>query len=185
MLKVFLSYASDDVAKVIPFYEKLQDAGFDPWLDRKKLLGGQNFTVEIERAFRDAHVIVIFLSKKSIAKRGFVQREANLAMENLRSKLISDIYIIPVLLEPCDVPDFVSARLQYVDANAVGFWDRFIDSLRQAAIEQEILVEQGTTRGDFQIFDHKLSETWEGLPGHTVDISYPSFRSIEDRKSVV
>ena len=112
-LKVFVSYAKEDRGRALQYYELLAQEGAEPWMDVKKLLPGQNWEAEIERAFSEANVVVLLLSKRSVDKRGFVQREANDAIERLRYKQPTDIYVIPLLLEPCDVPGHISGRLQY------------------------------------------------------------------------
>lgn len=177
MLKIFLSYAKEDYERVNPFYKKLLSLGFEPWIDAAKLMPGQNWEVEIERAFSEANVVFLFLSKCSVNKRGFVQREASQAFDNLRYKLPSDIYIIPILLEQCEVPVNISKRLQFINASIPDLWEKISISLNQAAIEQEIILQQGGIYGPFRVFDNEIKEEWVGRPGHKVQIPYPSFSS--------
>jgi TIR domain len=49
-VRVFLAYAEEDRAEVKRLFEALQKAGFEPWMDREKLLPGQNWPRAIERA---------------------------------------------------------------------------------------------------------------------------------------
>ena len=109
-LKVFVSYAKEDRDRALKYYDLLAQEGASPWLDVKQLLPGQNWEAEIEKAFSDANVVVLLLSKQSVSKRGFVQREANDAIERLRYKQPTDIYVIPLLLEPCEVPAHIAGR---------------------------------------------------------------------------
>jgi TIR domain/Protein of unknown function (DUF3298) len=176
-LKIFISYAKEDCEKALHYHDLFLQEGASPWLDVKELLPGQNWEAEIERALSDANVIVLLLSKRSVSKRGFVQREANTAIERLRYKLPTDIYVIPLLLEPCDVPDHIAARLQYVDLNAPGAWEHVRASLRLASEQQSIELVQGISSGPFKVFTEKLRDKWEGLPGHDIDIDYPRFES--------
>ena len=177
MLKVFLSYTKADHEKVEPFFHRLTQDGFDPWLDSEKLLPGHNWSREIDQALAEANVVMLFLSTSSVSKRGFVQREANQAIENLKSKLPSDIYIIPVLLEDCEVPPHISDRLQFVNVGAPNFWTKILRSLEQAAVEQEIIREQGASHGPFRVFEESISEDWVGTPGHNIQLSFPRFTS--------
>lgn len=94
-LKIFISYAKEDRAQALIYFNRLSEEGFHPWIDINKLLPGQNWEAEIERAFSDANVVILLLSKNSVSKRGFVQREANDAIERLRYKHPTDIYVIP------------------------------------------------------------------------------------------
>lgn len=176
-LKIFLSYAREDRAQVENYYEQLLAEHFEPWMDFKKILPGQNWEYEIDRALNDANVIIALLSKNSISKRGFVQREANFALDRLKHKLPTDIYFIPVLLEPCEVPSHIASRIQYIDITMPNAWDQVLASLRLAATQQSIAIEQGTPFGPYNVVTKILAEDQDGHPGHIIDIKYPNFTS--------
>lgn len=174
-LKVFISYANEDRDRALHYYELLSQEGALPWLDVKKLLPGQNWEAEIERAFSEANVVVLLLSKRSVNKRGFVQREANDAIERLRYKQPTDIYVIPLLLEQCDVPAHIAGRLQYVDLSTPGAWAQVRSSLKLAAEQQSIDLASGISAGPFRVFTEKVGDIWKGTPGHDIDIEFPRF----------
>ena len=48
--RVFIAYAEEDLATAIRLFQKLEDSGFEPWLDKKRLLPGQNWPRAIKRA---------------------------------------------------------------------------------------------------------------------------------------
>ncbi|KAB1593815.1 TIR domain-containing protein [Burkholderia cepacia] len=176
-LKVFVSYAKEDRDLALKYYDLLLQEGTAPWMDVKHLLPGQNWEAEIDKAFSDANVVVLLMSKKSVNKRGFVQREANDAIERLRYKQPTDIYVIPLLLEPCDVPGHIAGRLQYVDLNTAGAWEQVQASLKIAAEQQSIELAKGLNTGPFRVFTEKLEEQWHGAPGHDIKIEYPRFEA--------
>jgi len=176
-LQVFISYAKEDQQAALTYYDLLSQEGTSPWLDIKKLLPGQNWEAEIERAFSDSHVVILLLSQRSVNKRGFVQREANDAVDRLRYKQPTDIYVIPLLLEPCDVPNQIAKRLQYIEMNTAGAWDQVRASLALAAEQQSVVLTQGLVLDKFQIFTEKFEDQWDGLPGHDIKIDYPRFDS--------
>lgn len=97
--QVFLSYASPDQERVIPFFEALEKSGFNVWLDCKSIMAGQNWDFEIKKAIDKSNIIISFLSESSINKRGYIQRELKIVLDKLSEKLIDDIYIIPVKLD--------------------------------------------------------------------------------------
>jgi hypothetical protein len=175
--KVFISYAKEDQEKALHYHDLLLREGVEPWLDIKHLLPGQNWETEIQRAFAGANLVVLLLSKISVNKRGFVQREANEAIERLRYKQPTDIYVIPLLLEPCEVPSHIAGRLQYVDLKMPGAWDQVKASIRLAAEQQSIELEQGVLIGPFRVTSNKLRDQWEAQPGHDIEIDYPRFES--------
>ena len=70
---VFLAYVSEDAAKVERLSEILEAAGFDAWMDRLKLLPGQNWPRAIERAIENADFFVACLSRHAVNKRSCFQ----------------------------------------------------------------------------------------------------------------
>ncbi|WP_194787534.1 TIR domain-containing protein [Pseudomonas sp. UFMG81] len=176
-LKVFVSYAKEDQSVALDYYQRLKHKGFEPWIDKLHILPGQNWEAEIDKAFKEANVILLLMSQRSVDKRGFVQREANDAIENLRYKKPTDIYAIPLLLDKCEVPQPISQRLQYIDMSDSHAWEQVLTSLRTAAEQQSIETTNGITAGPFQVFDELFNEQWPGQPGHDIKIKYPQFRS--------
>jgi TIR domain/Protein of unknown function (DUF3298) len=173
-LKVFISYAREDRARVEIYFEKLAQQGYDPWMDYRKILPGQNWEAEIEHALASANVVVAFLSKSSVSKRGFVQREVNFALDRLKYKLPTDIYLIPLLLEPCDVPVHLSNRLQYIDLSVNQAWEQVIASLNLAAEQQQIAAIDGVRFGPFRVVTRSSQHRREN---REILIEYPEFLS--------
>lgn len=63
-LKVFLCHAHADRDPVRGLYTRLTKDGVDAWLDKAKLLPGQDWELEIRKAVREADVVVVCLSKQ-------------------------------------------------------------------------------------------------------------------------
>ena len=57
------------------------------------------------RALQTSDFILIFLSRISVAKRGYVQREMKLALDAWQELPEGVIHTIPVRLDDCDVPE--------------------------------------------------------------------------------
>jgi SOS-response transcriptional repressor LexA len=113
-LKVFLCHSKDDKSKVRYLYYRLSDDGFDPWLDEEKLIPGQDWDLEIRKAVRQADVVAVCISNDAITKAGYVQKEIRLALDVADEKPEGTIFLIPVRLEDCNVPNRIS-RFQWVD----------------------------------------------------------------------
>lgn len=107
-LRVFLCHASQDKPTVRKLYAYLKQHGIQPWLDQVNLLPGQNWEVEIPKAIDTADVILVCLSKNSINKEGYVQKEITFALDKALEKPEGIIFLIPVKLEECDVPKRLS-----------------------------------------------------------------------------
>jgi hypothetical protein len=64
--RIFISYAHRDSADLAQkLHTDLQRLGFDVWLDRPQLKGGDNWTKEIENALNRAEVLLALLSEGS------------------------------------------------------------------------------------------------------------------------
>lgn len=113
-LIVFLSHASEDKPAVRRLGRQLKADGFDPWLDEERLLPGQDWKLEIERAMRLSGAILLCFSSVSVAKEGFIQKEYKRAMDIQEEKPEGTIFVIPVRLDDCAMPDFIR-ELQWVD----------------------------------------------------------------------
>lgn len=104
-LSIFLCHASDDKALVRDLYRRLHDDLFDPWLDEEKILPGQDWEREIRRAVNGADIVIVCLSHRSASKAGFVQKEIKLALDVADEQPEDTIFLIPLRLEDCDVPE--------------------------------------------------------------------------------
>jgi len=128
-VKVFISYARVDAVQVAEIYQRLLDAGFDPWIDSEHLLPGVRWKDAIEKALREADFFLLCLSAQSKDRRGFIQREIKAALDLWEEKMHDDIYFIPVRLEDCELPDRVD-DFQCVNWYEAGGWERLEKALR-------------------------------------------------------
>jgi formylglycine-generating enzyme required for sulfatase activity len=104
--RIFLCHASEDKAQVREVYHRLRAIdGFEPWLDEEDLLPGQDWTREIPRALQKSDFILVFFSRNSVVKRGYVQREMKLALDALQELPEGTIHTIPVRLDDCEIPE--------------------------------------------------------------------------------
>lgn len=128
-IQVFLCHASGDKPKVRELFHLLQKDGIIPWFDEENLLPGQDWQIEIPRAVRDSDVVIVCLSKASVTKEGYVQKEIRQALDVADEKPEGKIYIIPLKLEECDVPLRLE-RWQWVNYFANDGYQRLLRSLK-------------------------------------------------------
>ena len=134
-IKIFISYASEDRKAVSQLRDRLIAAGYDPWIDWKNILPGENWRRAITRAIRESVIFIVCLSRHSSNKRGMPLKEIKTALDTANEKLTDDLYILPVRLEECPVPESLS-RFQWVDLfgeNTKEAWDKLFQSLEEAA----------------------------------------------------
>ncbi len=104
-LRVFLCHASQDKPIVRELYRRLNtESWIDPWLDEKKLFPGMDWTFEIEKAVETADVVIVCLSKSSVTKEGYVQKELRKILDVADEKPEGTIFVIPLRLDECLVP---------------------------------------------------------------------------------
>lgn len=100
-LKVFLCHAHADREAVHDLYKRLKREGVDAWLDKYKLLPGQDWEHEIRKAVREVDAIIVCLSKQ-FNQAGYRQKEVKLALDTALEQPDGEIFIIPARLEECD-----------------------------------------------------------------------------------
>lgn len=103
-LKIFISYAFADNSQALQVFKTLLSLDANPWLDTEKLLPGQDWKLEIGKALDDADVILLCLSKKSVSKEGYVQKEMRLALDRALEMPEGEVFLIPARFEPCELP---------------------------------------------------------------------------------
>lgn len=132
LLRLFLCHSSSDKPAVREFYRRLCNDDFDPWLDEENLLGGQEWEPEIKKAVRTADVVLVCLSHSSITKEGFVQREIRFALDVAEEKPEGTVFLIPVKLEPCDVPERLR-KWHWVDLSEETGYEKLLRALQSRA----------------------------------------------------
>lgn len=103
---IFFSYSRDDSEFVLSLAKELRQAGADIWLDQLDIKPGSRWDSSIEQALASSKTLLVILSKSSV--------ESNNVMDEVSYALEEKKMVVPVLLEPCDIP-FRLKRLQYAN----------------------------------------------------------------------
>lgn len=82
----------------------LAEDWIDPWLDEEKLLPGQDWDFEIEKAVEASDAVIVCVSKQSVTKEGYVQKELRKVLDIALEQPEDTIFIIPLRLEESDLP---------------------------------------------------------------------------------
>ena len=131
-LKVFLCHASADKPKVRELYRYLKRRGVTPWLDAEDLIPGQHWQIEIPKALNTSDAIIICLTKNSIDKEGYVQQEIKFALDKALEMPEERIFLIPALLEDCEVP-YSLKDYQWVNLFEADGYSRLMKALKLRA----------------------------------------------------
>jgi hypothetical protein len=120
--RVFVAYVKEDREAAGRLYDSLEAGGFEPWMDTRKLLPGQNWPRAIEAAIEASDFFVACFSENSVSKRGGFQAEIRYALDCARRMPLDRIFIVPVRLNNCRVPRSIQREFQYLDL--FPDWDR-------------------------------------------------------------
>src|SRR5262249_18022279 len=133
---IFLCHASEDKPQVEEVYHRLRALGWQPWMDKMDLLPGQRWQQEIPRALRASDFILIFFSRNSVAKRGYVQREFKLALDTLQEIRGALIHTIPIRLDDCDISSEFGF-LQWCNFFEEDGFERIVRAIRAGLLQRQ------------------------------------------------
>ena len=113
--RVFIAYVQEDLSFAKKLYQAFEESGFRPWLDKKRLMPGQNWPRAIETAIHTSDFFVACFSRRAISKRGSFHSELRYALFCAAKVPLEEIFLIPLRLDDCQVPNRVSKQIQYLD----------------------------------------------------------------------
>jgi hypothetical protein len=122
-------------------YRRLSIKGLKPWLDEEELLPGQDWQHEITKAVRNSDVVIVCLPKTSVKKSGFLQNEIKFALDVADEQPEGTLFVIPLKLEECEVPERLS-KWHWVGINEERGYGRLLKSLER----RHAVVGAGTDR---------------------------------------
>ncbi len=140
--RIFLCHSSADKEAVRRLYHRLRADGFNPWFDEEDLLPGQDWQLEIPKAVRSSTIVLVCLSRFSVNKSGYIQKEIKYALDVADQQPEGAIFIIPVRIEECIVPDRLS-QWQWVDLFEEQGYSRILRALiRKGLTTQPVRTQQ-------------------------------------------
>ena len=113
--KIFLAYVAEDLFLADRLFDDLEKRGFAPWLDRRKLLPGQNWPRAIEEAIETSDFFIGCFSSRSVRKKGSFQSEIRYALDCARRVPLDEAFLIPARLDDCRLPARIRREIHYVD----------------------------------------------------------------------
>lgn len=148
-LSVFLNHAEEDKPKAYDLHQCLTSVPWiDPWLKDEKLLPGQEWEMEIVEAIHNAHVVVVCLSRKSVEKVGYVQKEIHHALDIAEKMPEHTIFIVPYLFDECDVPTRLKRYHYHWTGNSSDSYPKLLRSLEARAVQLGVKQPDGVKMGE-------------------------------------
>jgi hypothetical protein len=127
-VRAFVSHSSRDKASARRIADALQAEAIKVWLDERQLRVGDSLWDAIGRGIASADFLLLLISPESVQSQ-WVRRELNagLATEMTANRKI----VLPVLIEPTEVPVFLRERLY---CNLADGFDAGVDELVRAML---------------------------------------------------
>jgi len=148
------AHANKDVVDKIESW-LTNKAGLPVWYDARFLPPGAKIASELGRAIEECRSVIIVLSKRSV-ESGWVKEEFDASVDQ-RASSKDAFRIIPILIEPCEVPAFLKTT-KWIDISTTGF------DLTAAA---ELLLSLHSVDLDLELgspHDVYVSRSWHELP---------------------
>jgi hypothetical protein len=110
-VQVFVSHSSKDKSIVDRIVSDLKNHGISVWYDKFEIKAGDNIVEKVNEGLRDSKYFLIILSPNAICS-SWVTEEMSFAV--LQQIALKDIFVIPVLIEDCNIPPLLQHK-RYVD----------------------------------------------------------------------
>jgi len=135
-INIFLIHSHGDRETVRKLYSRLGKDGINAWLDVERLQPGQDWQYEIRKAILKSDAVVVCLSRGFDKQQGYRHEELKIALE--KENLLSDdeVFIIPVRLEKCEMPESLQ-HLHRVDLFEPGGYKKLLRALREQVESME------------------------------------------------
>jgi hypothetical protein len=175
---IFISYAHEDLEKANMIYNDLKNAGLTPWLDKEDLDPGENWELTIRKTIQSSRYFIAVLSQ-SLQRKGVVHSELKKSLEILELFPESDIYIIPVRINNCEIPYEKLKSIHYQDLfpewnkgmrKIINVIKKNSKNMTIPINDKEIIIERSdrqiTLRIDFEYFEYAYDKACEYFEKH-------------------
>ncbi|WQO64669.1 toll/interleukin-1 receptor domain-containing protein [Sinorhizobium medicae] len=119
---IFISYAKEDVAYAHKVFLALKAQALSPWMDKppvpyqgEGLQIGQKWQTVLQARLNNADYVILILSPRSVAKKGYVQVEFRTALDRMNYLPDDSVLVLPILIEACEVPSLSVGNINLRD----------------------------------------------------------------------
>ena len=118
MSNVFISHSWDDKRLARKLADTLQSFGVTVWLDEAEIKLGDSLIEKIIEGINEGDYVIALLSEKSSSSE-WVRKELKVAMsQEIEGKRVK---VLPILAQPCSLPDFLTDKLYADMSNPTAF----------------------------------------------------------------
>lgn len=130
--KVFICHANEDKNYAELLYKRLHNSGFELWLDKETLRGGDQWDLVIKKAIKKEIDYFLILQSQILAKKlvGYVNKEILEARERQKEFRFGIRFIIPVKIDDCPFLE-VLEDLQTIDLTDENGFERLVQAIKR------------------------------------------------------
>jgi hypothetical protein len=128
MPMIYLSYAREDEKQVQELYERLSSAGFEPWIGSRDVRTGEDWLATSGKAIYQSDFFLSIRSTNTEQRSGHFDEELAVALDIGKEKPPGEVFLIPVRLEDCEMPESLQ-NIRWVDLFTEGGWDLLLKSI--------------------------------------------------------
>lgn len=131
---VFLSYCRDNAKLVAKLRDDLLAADEQVWWDQQ-ILPGQDWRQAIHQAMKASYAVVLCLSKEAQTRAtSGIYPEALDAIDAYRQHAPGSVFLIPVRLSECEIPQLRISKSDYLDS--LNYVDLFPAARRKQGLQR-------------------------------------------------
>ncbi|NIM10752.1 MAG: TIR domain-containing protein [Candidatus Aminicenantes bacterium] len=129
---IFICHASENKDFAGSLYQKLERAGFAPWLDKESLRGGDDWDKVIRKAIEKEIDYVVVLQSHELLKKfeGYVNKEINLALDRQDEFRRGIRFIIPIKIDDCPILEELE-HLHTIDFSVADNIEEVVKTIRR------------------------------------------------------
>ncbi|MBX2989729.1 MAG: toll/interleukin-1 receptor domain-containing protein [Bacteroidetes bacterium] len=103
---IFICHASEDKETAMRIWQRLHEAGMNPWIDKEGIRGGDQWDQLLEKQIKGVDYFLVVQSNALAAKgkqKSYVNKEIKLALEERLEFPDQITFILPVKIEQCEL----------------------------------------------------------------------------------
>ncbi len=131
---------------------------------------------------QDTDVVLVFMSSDSVSKVGYVQRELKYFVDKRKDYPEGFIYLIPIQLDKCQVPNTIASEIQFININRdlqSQEWTKVLRSLDLASKQRNIeRINEDSTKPRIEL--KEISESVTSFTGYEFNSNYPVIKAAHD-----
>jgi hypothetical protein len=140
-MKIFLSYASEDINEVAPTYYELINSGNSVFFDKKNLPPAKDFNSAIRKAVRECKLMIFFISPDSVHPASFTLTELKFAEEKWKHP---KEHVLPVMIRDTKyetIPSYLKAvNILKPSGNTAAEVAAWVSGLQRKRIKVRVLL---------------------------------------------